>query len=427
MKLLLLVVGNAVVLWGLYRWLRVQRRTGPLRSFLLPTLGLRLLAGAVSILRPTDDAIHFHYWSGQLTRQLWAAPGDWLRTLAGDEFHFGSQHLVFHGFSNTLFFIKLLSALNLLTGGTMLLTALYLSLASFGACWGLVCVLSRRFPGTRGAAVVGLLLWPSAMYWASGITKESLLLAGCAVLLAAVLQLVYGRPPSARRRLGWLALALLGAWLSFKMRFFFGGALLGLLLALALVEGAQRLSRPWPRFWQAALFAGCLGAGLWLAGEVSPVFRFNKFASQLTRTYSSMREKSLGRPHVALPDLAPTAGSILQHTPKAVASTLFRPFAWEGDTVLYGFAALENLGLLLLVGLAGWDWLHRRGAPMPFLVAGLLLLYCLLMAALVGLSTPNLGTLSRYRAPWLPLLVYLLLAQPTSAGLLRRLRIFVPG
>ncbi|MCC3156932.1 hypothetical protein LJ737_06770 [Hymenobacter sp. 15J16-1T3B] len=425
MKLLLLLVANAAVLWGLYRWLRVQRQLPGLGYFVLPTLALRLVAGAVSTIRPTDDAWYYHSWAALMAAQQRQAPAQWLRMLAGDEFHFGEQALVFHGYSNTFFFIKLLSAFSWLTGDVLLLQALYLSVAAFGACWLLVRVLAQLFPGTRGGAVLSLLLWPSALYWSSGVTKESLLLAGSALLLASALMLLYG--PAGSRR-GWWALgAVLGTWLSFKMRFFFGGALLAVLLAVAVVYFASQLGGPWRRRWQVLLLLALLGVGARVAGEISPVFRFNKFASQLTRTYSALRQKSLGRPHVALPELAPTAESILTHTPKAIASTLFRPFAWEGDTVFYGFAALENLGLLLLALLAAADWARRRGAPLPFLVALALLVYCLLMAALVGLSTPNLGTLSRYRAPWLPLLVYVLLAQPTAAGLLRRLRIFTPG
>ncbi|GAB2967995.1 hypothetical protein GCM10027048_43520 [Hymenobacter coalescens] len=421
MKLLLLVAGNAAILFGLSRWLLAQHRLPRLRRYLLPALALRLIAGAISTIRPSDDALHFHIWAGRFAAQLWAEPAGWLHMLGSEEFHFGGYHMVFHGYSNTLFFIKVVSALNVVTGGSMLVEALYLSVASFAACWMLVRVLSQLFPGTRGAALVGLLLWPSATYWSSGITKESLLLAGCALLLAAALRLLYEPAPAVR--LGWVLLALLGAWLSFKMRFFFGGALLAVLLALAVVRSAELLGGPMRhRSAQALLFGVLLVAGIWLAGQVSPVFRFNKFASQLTRTYAALLQKSAGRPHVALPELAPTPESILRYTPKAVASTLFRPFAWEGDTVFYGFAALENLALLILTAAALWDCFQQRWAPLPFALALALLTYCLLLAALVGLSTPNLGTLSRYRAPWLPLLVYLLVSQPTAGGWLRRLR-----
>ncbi|RTQ52473.1 hypothetical protein EJV47_05530 [Hymenobacter gummosus] len=420
MKLLLLLVGNAAVLYGLYRWLRTQRQVPQLRVFLLPTLALRLVAGLSSALHPSEDARYFHAWASHLAAQFWAAPLDWLHMLGGDEFHFEGRSLVFHDYSNTFFFMKVLSAFSWLTGGSFLVQGLYLSVAAYVACWTLVRVLSRLFPGSRGAAIGGLLLWPSAVYWSSGITKESLLLAGSALLLAGALPLLYR--PTEPGRWRWALLAVLGAWLAFKMRFFFGGALVAMLLALAVVRAAEVAAGGLRRRWQVLLFGLLLAAGLRLAGEVSPVFRFNKFASQLTRTYATLREKSIGRPHIALPHLAPTAEGILLSVPKAAASTLLRPFAWEGDTVFYGFAALENLGLLLLTAPAGWDQLRRRPVPLPFALALVLLTYCLAMAALVGLSTPNLGTLSRYRAPWLPLLVYLLLCQPTVGGWLRRLR-----
>ena len=126
MKLLLLLVGNAAVLYGLYRWLRAQLRLPGLGHFLLPTLGLRLLAGISSAVRPSDDAWYFHVWSGHLAEQFWAAPLDWLRMLAGEEFYFGGRSLVFHGYSNTFFFVKLLSAFNWLTGDSFWAKALYL-------------------------------------------------------------------------------------------------------------------------------------------------------------------------------------------------------------------------------------------------------------------------------------------------------------
>ncbi|UYZ60434.1 hypothetical protein [Hymenobacter latericus] len=422
MKLLLAIAGNLGVVWLLWRWLRAQRHVAGFRYALLPALVLRLLAGGISVVRPTSDARYYHEWAQWLNDQLWHSPAAWLRTLAGEEFRFAGNELVFHGYSNTFFFIKLLSALNLLTGGSMLLTALYLSLISFAGCWLAVQVFGRVLPGTKGAAMLGLLFWPSALYWSAGITKESLLMASSAGLVAAAVMLLYGSP---RRPWLWVAAGLLCAFLNFKMRFFYGGTLLAALLALGVVRVAQHLFAL-RKLWQVAIFALTLGVGAFAAGEVSPVFRFNKFASQLTRTYSALQQKSVGRPHIALPHLAPTAESIARYTPKAVASALLRPFAWEGDSMFYGFAALENLGLLLLMALASWDLGRRhRREVLPFALGLALLAYCFVLAALLGLSTPNLGTLSRYRAPMLPMLVLVLSCQPTVANVLRRLRVFV--
>ncbi|KAA9339659.1 hypothetical protein F0P96_03330 [Hymenobacter busanensis] len=422
MKLLLIFAGNGLVLLGLWRWLRAQRQLPSLGHFVVPALGLRLLSGSISAAVPSADAVFFQLWARRFTQQLWAEPRAWLRMLTQDEFHYAGQSLVYHGHSNTLFLIKLLSALNVVTGGSLWLNALYFSVASFIGCWYLVRVLSRLFPGTRGAAIVGLLLWPSALYWTTGITKESLLLASGAGLLAVALRLLYG---GASRRAGLLVMGgLLLAVLQFKMRFFFGGVLLAGLAGLVAVRVLELLGLMRRRWQQTLVFAAVIGSGLWLASEVSPVFRFNKFASQLTRTYAGLREKSYGRPYIDLPHLAPTAESMAGYVPKAVASALFRPFIWEGDSLFYGISAFENLLLLIIMGVALLDVMRRRQGPLPFALLLMLLTYCLALAALLGLSTPNLGTLSRYRASWLPLLVYVLLSQPTVSDWLRRLRLF---
>ncbi|MDQ2792970.1 MAG: hypothetical protein M3Y12_03045, partial [Bacteroidota bacterium] len=95
---------------------------------------------------------------------------------------------------------------------------------------------------------------------------------------------------------------------------------------------------------------------------------------------------------------------------------------------LYLAAGLENLLLLSLFGLALLaGWRGRSAGPLPFALVLVLGLYCLALALLLGLTTPNLGTLNRYRSAMLPYLLLLLLQNDYAAGLLRRLRLGPPG
>ena len=70
-------------------------------------------------------------------------------------------------------------------------------------------------------------------------------------------------------------------------------------------------------------------------------------------------------------------------------------------------AGLENLLLLGLLLRAAWNVLRGRPGRLPAGLALALLLYCVVLAGLIGLSTPNLGTLHRYRALMLPWLLWL--------------------
>jgi len=64
-----------------------------------------------------------------------------------------------------------------------------------------------------------------------------------------------------------------------------------------------------------------------------------------------------------------------------------------------------------------------RGRPgrLPAALVLALLLYCVVLAGLIGLSTPNLGTLLRYRTIFWPWLLWLLLQNDYARQILRRL------
>lgn len=417
MKLALAVVLNAGLLWLLWRWLQPRLREPRLGPWLAPLLGLKVVACAVATVRFTGDPAYYLAWSVELTKQLWAAPAEWLAMLFSDEFHFGGYHLVFHGFSNTLFFIKLLSVLNLAGLGHALLLGLYCSVAGFVGCWELARAAVRVWPATpAGVVPVAFLLWPSVVYWTAGITKESLLVGSGAALTALVVGWLYGGRPLRLR--GVVAAAALLA-LHVEMRFFFAGLLLAALSGLALLQLAERLglARRWA---QVLLLAGLLSGGAWTLGQISPVFSFNKFTSRLIINYHELRRDSQNRPHFEYPNLRPTAASLLAHAPHAVANTLTRPWPWEAATALYLVAGLENVLLLLVLAAAAVAAARGRPGYLPFAVVLVVLTYDVLLAALLGLSTPNLGTLNRYRAALLPYVLLLALQHDGAARWLRK-------
>lgn len=410
---------NCGLLALLWSWGRRQYRAGLLGHWLPLLLGLKIVACLVACLLLTDDAEYFQRWGLALTEQLWEQPVKWLQTLLGDYFQHRGRELSFHGYSNTFFLIKLLSALNLASLGSLVVNALYLSVFSFVGCWELAVAIGRLFPQTpRGAALIGFLLWPTVVYWTAGITKECLLLGSGAWLLALVLRWLYGAEPV---RAGTALAGILLAVLHFKMRFFFAALLLAALAGLGVIRLVQHLGGARRRWWQVALFAATLGAGGWAGSEVVPVFHFNKFASQLIRTYSDLLEGSRLRPHIEYDNLAPTGESMLRNAPKAVASAVARPMPWEDPSLTFVGAGLENVLLLLVLAGALAAVVRRQPGQLPFALVLALGFYCLALAALLGLSTPNLGTLNRYRSVMLPYLLLLALQNDYAARWLRRI------
>lgn len=424
MKVVIALLLNALLIAGLLSWLRAEYRQAhpDLRRWLLPALALRLAAG---VLPHGPDGRLMSFWGQALTAQFWARPGAAWALWQGHEVHAGRQVLDVYQWSNTLFTSKIVSLLNLAALGSAWLNGVYLSLFCFVGCWVLVRTLARLFPAAPvGAGVVAFLLWPSVVWWASGITKEALLLGSGAALIALVLSKLYGHEPSGRwRRLGsWLLLGFL-AWLHLRMRYFFALPLLGCLLALAGTTLATR--RGWLLAgWRWQLLA--LASGLGLAGLLvvavggEPVSR-SFVTSQLWQNYLHGLATSAGRPHLLFAGLRPTLGSMASYFPLAAFQALARPWLGESAAPLYVVAGIENLLLLGLLAAAAWNVLRGRPGRLPAGLVLALLLYCLVLAGLIGLSTPNLGTLHRYRAIMLPWLLWLSL-QGLSAQLQARMK-----
>jgi len=423
MKLALAILLNLLAVVALGWWLRREyRRAEPrLRRWLLPALALRVAAGVLP--HGLDSAFALR-WGKFLTAQFWEQPSAAWALWQGRELHGGGPPYLLYKWSNTLFFIKIIGLLNFASLGSYWLTSLYLSVAIFLGCWLLVCTLSQLFPAAPAAAgVVAFLLWPSVVWWSSGLTKETLVLGSGAVLVSLVIDLLFNRKAPVGKRLGRWALLLGLAWLHVRMRYFFALPLLGSLLALAVVVLAGH--RGWLRVgWRGqglVLLGGLVLVGalvVAVGGEpVSKAF----VTSQLWENYVHGLATSVGRPHIVYSGLRPTVSSMASYFPLAAVQTLVRPWLGESAALRYVGVGLENLLLLGLLAMAATAVVRGRPGWLPAPLVLALLLYCVVLAGLTGLSTPNLGTLLRYRTVFLPWLLWLLLQNDYARHLLRRL------
>lgn len=420
---------NALLLGGLGWWLRREYHgaTPSLRRWLLPALAWRLLLTALSGWRPGPDAKTLSYWGQGLIVEFWAHPSQVLAILQDERIHANGEILTRYSFSNTIFFAKLLGLCNFVTRGSIWLNSFYLSIFCFVGCWLLVREWARLFPATPlAAAGVALLLWPSVVWWTAGVGKDTVLLGSEAFVVALALRQLYGPaagttswPAKLLTALVWLIFA----WLACRLRYFFALPLVGGLLALAAVRQAARWG--WVGAGSRAQAASLLlvlvlGSALGLgaaASRVSAGFYSQQFYQQYVRGLAA----SAGKPHLVYAHLVPTAASLLRYAPVAIGQTLVRPWLGESRQALYVAASLENLLLVSLLGLAAVASLRGRAGRLPVGLVVMLAFYCLVLAALIGLSTPNLGTLHRYRAALLPWLLLLLLQNDYARAALRRL------
>ena len=105
-----------------------------------------------------------------------------------------------------------------------------------------------------------------------------------------------------------------------------------------------------------------------------------------------------------LGDFEPTISGISKMIIPAINVTLFRPYLWEARSIIQIFSALESAGILLLtLYLVLRRKLYQTITRIyhdPNLI--MCIAFSLLFAFIVGVSSYNFGSLSRYKIPCTP-------------------------
>lgn len=103
-------------------------------------------------------------------------------------------------------------------------------------------------------------------------------------------------------------------------------------------------------------------------------------------------------------DFDGSLGSLISMGPKAVIAGLYRPFIFESETAVMLLSGLENTVLLLLTLYvffkAGIKYTLKQILGNPFV--SMCLLFSVVLALGIGISTSNFGALVRFKIPLIP-------------------------
>jgi hypothetical protein len=166
------------------------------------------------------------------------------------------------------------------------------------------------------------------------------------------------------------------------------------------------------------LILGAIGTiGLVFAiGEIAPRYSATSLLDEAAYLQEVGQQVKGGSHIQGTLDLSSSSGRI-QAIPIALVTSLFRPFIFEVHNAVALINALETTGVLLLFVFV----LARRGVlqTVKAVLRTPALMFCVTFTVVfaigVGISTTNLGTMSRYRVPMLPFfLATLLLLYPVA-------------
>lgn len=303
-----------------------------------------------------------------------------------------------------LFLTKITSIAGLFTQGNYWIIGLYFSLISFLASWFLVQKIWRHLPRVTNAAALSFLFLPSAVFWSSGLLKESLAMAALMSLCTMLLGVWFAE----RTTVPKIVMTLFALWILWNLKYFYAGIFIPVALTTLLykkfIHDRNRLSAGREGLAWLAIFIVLLGVVSLLHSN----FHIDRLFAVIVANNSAYVQLSDPGEFVRFYNLTATFPGILLNAPWALFSGLFRPLLWEVSSWIQFLQGIENTFLLLLLAGALLRVKSYKTSPHRPLLLGVIV-YVVLLSVLITLSAPNFGTLSRFRTGYLPFFVFLLL------------------
>lgn len=403
----ILIAANLVVIIAMAQQL-YQRQAG-LRQAFWPALLVKLIAGicvglVYTYYYPVSDTFIYFGDASQLVSLARKDFGAYLKFLVFTS-EPGSLELALPE-PRALFLTKITSIFALLTGNNYWTISLYFSFISFLSSWFLVRTLGQYFPDTTNAAVAAFLFLPSAVFWTSGLLKESLAIAALFFLCILTLKVWF----SGRVRWHHLVLGLLSLWILWKLKYFYAGIFLPVVTASLVYRNTIQKRYRLSAGTEFAIWLLILIIPLAVISYMHPNFHFDRFVNVIVMNNAAYVRLSDPGDFVRFYNLRATVPGILVNAPWALFSGLFRPLLWEATSLAQVVAAVENFFLLLFFAGSLVNAGSYRTERHRLLILGLIV-YIILLSVFITISAPNFGTLSRYRVGYISLFTFLILCK----------------
>lgn len=385
------------------------------RRYFFPALCLRLF-GALAL-----GFLYQYYYEGGDTynfhthgsRHIWRAFMDdpligWKLLTAQGEYGPGlyqyARDIWFYTDPDSYFVIRVAALFDLFTFSSYSATACLFAVLSFSGAWALFLTFYRIRPDLHQLIALATLFIPSVIFWGSGLLKDTLTLAALGMLTFSVHELFGQKRMSIRNVL----LLVVSAWVIFSVKKYILMSFAPAVILWLYLDQLMRIRSHMLRLMLTPIIlAGIVASGYYalvLVGADDPQYSLDRIAitAQITAHDIGFYTGRDAGSTYSLGELDGTFTGMISKAPQAIVVSLFRPWLWEVKNPLMMLSALESF-LFLIITLRvvlGKPLLMWRALSSPVVV--FCLVFSLIFAFAVGVSTFNFGTLARYKIPLLP-------------------------
>lgn len=256
---------------------------------------------------------------------------------------------------------------------------------NFISLFGLVAIYKafQSFFISQKKLLFGIICFiPSVLFWGSGLLKESIVIFALGFLLLHFFKLFTNN-----KLQSWVIIILMSLVLLFTK--------LNVIIALipsvmGYIIYKKRNISPLKSYLAALLILIVLSfASIVLFERINPTSIIINKQQDFINEINRFEAKSVVA-HQKFNSLI----DIVAFIPNALINVFLRPFVWESYSVLTLFSALENIALLLML-LVIFYFRKKKKKPTPLFY--FCLVYALTSALIIGLTTPILGAIARYK------------------------------
>ena len=385
------------------------------RRYFFTALSVKII-GAIAL----GVVYQFYYDGGDTynyhthgSRHIWEAfvdsPGKGFSLLFSDGNYEGnyyaySSRIFFFTDPASFFIVKLAAIFDLFTFSTYSSTAICFAVLSFIGMWMFFLTFYKKYPDLHWQIALAVLFIPSVFFWGSGLLKDTLMVACLGVVTYQIDKLFFERKISFVNVL----VLIISLWCIFSVKKFVLQAFLPAVFLWIYLTNLKRIRSVALRVFVFPLILVFLGFSVYYSivkvGEGDRKYAVENLAKTARVTAYDIRfqtGKDAGSGYT-LGELDDSFGTMLKLAPQAINVSLFRPYLWEVKNPLMLMSSLESMFFLILTLtlVFRYRWSVVRSFKNPDISFSLV--FSLVYAFAVGISSFNFGTLARYKIPLMP-------------------------
>lgn len=306
---------------------------------------------------------------------------------------------------NNFMVCRIVAVTSFFTFGKYLITCLFFSMVSYSGVWRLYRFFYEQYPHLHKQLAIAILFLPTFVFWSSGILKDSLCVGALGWITYGLYEALYKKKNIIKNTI----VVLIAGYVLVVLKIYILVSYVPFLLLFLALKNVNLIKN---RVFKIILAAGML-IGIMLGfTKIMKELQgsMTKYAGDsITKTISGYQKNYASQESWATSNFSlgvefdGSVTSLIKMAPAAVVATLFRPFIWESRKPSTLLSSLESLAIMLFT----LRVLLLLG-PLKFFKAlrDPAIIYCLafsiLFALFVGATTPNFGTLCRYKIPCMP-------------------------